>query len=117
MFKTNCSSIEQRYKKHGDDFFMGTNKHTCPIFDNELLASSKQIKLCPRDYIFPIKQEDVFDYNPLYFIFIGLMLGGIIMNLFIDCTEQTTGSVKKDLSSKIQDDTIHLYKGSLQDFT
>ena len=47
----------------------------------------------------------------------GLMLDDIIMNLFIDFTKKTTGSVKKDLFSKIQDNTIHLYKGSLQDYS
>ena len=47
----------------------------------------------------------------------GLIIDDIIMNLFIDITEQTTDSVKKDLFSKIQNDTIYLYKGSLQDYT
>ena len=54
MFDTNYSSIKHRYKKLGDAFNKKgvNNKHTCPIFDNEFLASSKQIKLCLRDYIF-----------------------------------------------------------------
>ena len=47
----------------------------------------------------------------------GLMLDNIIMNLFTDSTEQTTDLLQKHLFSKIQDDTIHLYKGYLQDFT
>ena len=45
------------------------------------------------------------------------MLDNIIMNLFTDSTEQTTESYKKHLFSKIQVDTIHLYKVSLHDFT
>ena len=60
------------------------------MFDNEFLASSEQIKLCTRDYIFPIKQEGICDYNPLCFMFDGLMLGNIIKHLFIDITKQTT---------------------------
>ena len=44
------------------------------------------------------------------------MLDGIIMNLFTDSKKQTTDSYQ-NIFSKIQDDTIHLYKGSLQDFT
>ena len=48
---------------------------------------------------------------------IGLMLDNIIMNLFTYSTEKTTDSVQKHLFSKIQDDTINLYKGYLQDFT
>ena len=87
------------------------------MFYNDFLASSKQIKLSTRDYIFPIKQEDICDYNPLCFMSIGLMLDDIIVNLFTDSTEQTTDSVQKRLFSKIQDDTIHLYRGSLQYFT
>ena len=90
----------------------GGNKYTCLMFDKEFLASPKQKKLCPRDYIFPIKQEDICDYNPWYFMSSGLILDNIIMNLFKDCTEQTTDSENKDLFSKIQDDTIHLYKQS-----
>ena len=95
----------------------GMTKHTCPMFDNDFLASSKQMKLCTTDYIFPIKQDNICDYNPLCFMSSGLMLDDIIVNLFTDGKEQTTDSYYNYLFSKIQDDTIHLYKGSLQDFT
>ena len=85
------------------------------MFDNEFLESSKQIKLCTRCYIFTIKQKDICDYNPLCFMSGVLMLDNIIMNLFTYSTEQTTDSYQMHLFSKIQDDKIHLYKGSLQD--
>ena len=78
------------------------------MFDNKLLASSKQLKLCTRDIIFPIKQEDICDYNPRCFMSSGLIRVDIIMNLFTDITKQTKDSVKKDLFSKIRDDTIYL---------
>ena len=71
----------------------------------------------PIDYTFPIKQEDICDYNPLCFMSSGLMIDDIIMNLFTDGTEKTMDSVQKHLFFKIQDDTIHLTKGYLQDFT
>ena len=87
------------------------------MFDNEFLASSKKIKMCPRYYILPIKQKDICYYNPMCFISSELMIDKIIVNLFTDSTEQTTDSVQKNLFSKIQDDTIYFYKGSLQDFT
>ena len=45
----------------------------------------------------------------------GLMLDKIFLFIVTDSTEQTTDSAQKHLFSKIQDDTIHLYKGSLQD--
>ena len=76
------------------------------MFDKKFLASSKQLKICPRDIIFPIKQEDICDYNPWCFMSSGLMLEYIIMNLFTDITKQRTDSVNKDLFSKIQDDKI-----------
>ena len=45
------------------------------------------------------------------------MLDEIIMNLFTNSTKKSTESYYNHSFSKIQDDTIHLYKGSLQDFT
>ena len=76
------------------------------MFDNEFLATSKQLENFPRDFILPIKQEDICDYNPRCFMSSELMLDDIIMNLFSDITKQTTNSVKEDLFSKIQDGTI-----------
>ena len=67
---------------------MGKNKYTYPMFDNNLLVSSKQLKLCPREFIFPIKQEDIFNYNPQCFMSSVLMLDVIIMNLFSDITKK-----------------------------
>ena len=96
---------------------MGKNKYTCHMFDNEFLSSSKKFKLCPRDFIFPIKQEDVCDYNTQCFMSSGLMLDDIIINLFSDITKQTTDSVKKDLFFKFKEYTIYLYKGYLQDYS
>ena len=118
MFETNFSSIEHRYKKLGDGFNRKVvkNKYTCPMFNSKFLASSKQLRICPRDIIFPIKQGDICDYNPRCFMSSGLMLDEIIVNLFTDITKQTTDSVKKDLFSKIQDNRSYLYKGYLQDY-
>ena len=62
----------------------------------EFSASPKKLKLCPRDFIFTIKQEDICDYNPRCFISSGLMLDNTIMNLSTYFTKKTTGSVKKD---------------------
>ena len=49
-------------------------------------------------------------------MYIGLMLENIIMNLFSDITEQKKDSAKNDSFSKIQDDKIYLYQGSLQNY-
>ena len=69
---------------------MFQNKHTCLIFDNEFLEYSKQIKLCIRYYIFPIKLGDICNYNPLCFMSSGMMLDDIIMNIFTQSTKNTT---------------------------
>ena len=86
MFKTIFSSTEHRYKKLGGGFNIkrGENNYTRPMFDKKFLASSKQIKLCPRYCIFPIKQGYLCYYNSWCFMSSGLMLDNIIMNLFID---------------------------------
>ena len=92
IFKTNCSSIEQRFKKLGDGLLskIGKNKHKFPIFDNDFLSSSNQIKLKSTDLIFPIKQDDICDYNPLCFMSSGMMLDNIIMDIFTQSTKNTT---------------------------
>ena len=119
IFQTNCSSIKQRYMKLGDGLQRkrAKNKHTCPMFDNDLLVYSNKMKLCTTDYIYPIKQDNICDYNPLCFMSSGLMLHDIIMNTFIESTKNSTTSHQKHCFYRFQDDTIHLYKGSLQDFT
>ena len=73
----------------------GENKHTCPIFDNDFLASSNQIKLCTTDHIFPINQDDICDYNTLCFMSSGLMLDDIIMNTFTGSTQKSKTSYQE----------------------
>ena len=60
------------------------------MFDNEFLASSKQMKLCTRDYILLIKQDNICDYNTLCFMFSGLILDDSIINLFIESKNKST---------------------------
>ena len=90
---------------------MGKNKHTCPIFDNDFLASSNQIKLCTTEYIFPIQQDDICDYNPLCLMSSGMMLEDIIMNIFSQSTKKSTTAHQKLLFSRFKDDAIQLCKG------
>ena len=102
MFQKNCSSIKKLYMKLGYCFQRerGENNHTCHMFDNNFLESSKKMKLCTRDYIFPTKHYIIRDYNPLCFMSIGLMLDDLIMNLFTDSTKQTTESHQKHFFPK-----------------
>ena len=46
----------------------------------------------------------------------GLLLENIIMNIFIESTKEST-TPHQNFFSRFQDDTINLYKGSMQDFT
>ena len=119
IFETNCSSIKQRFMKleYGLQRKRGKNKHTCPMFDNDFLASSDQMKLCTTDYIFPIKQDNIFDYNPLCFVSSGMMLDDIIVNIFTESTKKSTTSHQKHFFFRFQDDEIQLYKGYMQEFT
>ena len=68
----------------------GKNNHTCPILNNDFLASSNQMKLCTIDYIFPIKQDDICDYSPLCFMSSGLMLDDIIINILTESAKKST---------------------------
>ena len=94
---TNTRNLVLVLTKRGNNF-------TCPIFDNKLLFSSKQLKIGPGDFMFPIIHEEICDYNPRWFSSSGLILDSIIMNLFSDNTEQKYNIVQKDLFSKIKND-------------
>ena len=117
MFKTKCTSIKHQYKKLGACFNKqkGMKNVTLPTFDIIFLSSSKQLKIEPEDFIFPIKHKDICNYNRWYLMSGGLLLDDIIMNLFSDNTEQKINSAKT-FFSKIKDDNIYLYQGSFQDY-
>ena len=89
-FESKLSSFRQRFMKLRDGLIRksGNNKHTCPIFDNDFLASSNQMKLKSTNYIFPIKLDDICDYTPLCFISSGMMLDDIIMNIITQSTKE-----------------------------
>ena len=75
------------------------------------------MKLCTTDYIFPIKKDDICDYNPLCFMSSGMMLDDTIMNIFTQSTKKSTTAHQKHLFSRFKDDVIQLYKGYMLDFT
>ena len=115
----NCSSIKHIFMKLGDGFprKRGKNKHTCPIFDNDILASSNQMKLWTTDYMFPIKQDEMCHYDPLCFMSSGIILDDIIMNIFTQSTNKSTTAHQNHFFSRFKDDAIQSCKGSMQDFT
>ena len=87
------------------------------MFDNEFLASSKQLKRFPRDSIFQSNRRTYVITTPWCLMYSGLMLEDIIMDLSSYITKQTTDSVNNDSFPKIQDYRIYLYKGSMQDYS
>ena len=105
IFNTNCSSIEQRFKKLGDGLLnkIGKNKLKFPIFDNDFLSSSNKIKLKTTDCIFPIKQDDIRDYNPLCFMSSGMMLDDINMKIYLHRAKQIYGGTSGALVFHIQE--------------
>ena len=117
--ETNCSLIKHKFMKLGDGLLRkrGKNKHTSPIFDYDFLTYSNQKKLCTTDYSFPIKQNDICDYNPLCFMYSWMILDDIIMNIFTQSTKKSTITHQKHLFSRLKDDTIKFYKEYMQDFT
>ena len=119
IFEIKCSSIRQRFKKIGDGLLRkrGKNKQTSRIFDNDFLVYSNQMKLKSTDYIFPIKKDDICDYNPLCFMSSGMMFDEIIMNIFTQITKESTVAHQENLFSIFKDNSIKLYKVSMQDFT
>ena len=52
-----------------------------PPLGNEFLSPSKNIILKDHPIIYPLKQKDIFDYNPRCFMSSGLVFEYIIMNM------------------------------------
>ena len=83
MFMTNCSPLNQWFRKIVACYNKQKGgKLTFSMFDNEVLSSSKQLKIGPKYCVFPIKHEDMCNYNPKCFMSGGLMLEDIIINIF-----------------------------------
>ena len=115
ILEKNCSSIRHRFKKLGDGLpgKRGKNKHKCTLFDNDFLASSNQMTLTSTDSIFPIKQDNIYDYNLLCFMSSVTMLDNTIMNIFTQSTNESTVAHQDHLFYRFKDDAIQLYKGSI----
>ena len=112
----NCSSIKQRYMKIGDGLQRkrGKNKHKCPMFDNNFLASSNQMKLCTTDYIL---QSNRTTYIITILCVLCLVDWWLTTSLWI-YLQRAQKNYRHHIRSiffRFQDDTIHLYKGSMQD--
>ena len=84
----------------------GKEKSTFLVFYNEFLSSSKQLKCFPKYCVFPIKNEDMRNYNPQCFMSGGFMLDNIIVNIFSKTAEHNINSVINKVISRIKDDEI-----------
>ena len=58
------------------------------MYEKKFFASSKQLKLCPRDLIFPTEKEGKCNNHPLCFMYNRVMLNDIIVHLFSYITKK-----------------------------
>ena len=84
---------------------------------NDFLPPSKNITLKNNHFIFPMKNEDIFDYDPRCIMFSGLMFDEIIMNHIKRIESSHNHTEEHDcVFTHIFDDIIYIYRGSIQDF-
>ena len=83
MFKSQCKSINERFSKlEGCLNSKRKNKmKTFPPFGNEFLPPSKNISLTDCHIMYPMKQKDICDYDPICIMSTGLLSDEIIMDI------------------------------------
>ena len=116
-FNYQCISINDRISKLEVYLHSRNNKSkTFPPLQNEFLPPSKKITLKSNNFIFPMKNKDLCDYDPRCIMSSGFMFDDIIM-----------GHIKRNVSShhtaendcvftQIISHVVYIYRGSLQDF-
>ena len=83
VFKSHSTSINERFSKlkYCLQSRPKIQRNIFPPFGNELLPPSKTISLTGCPILYPLKQKDLCDYYPIYFMSIGLMFDEIIMDI------------------------------------
>ena len=89
---------------------------TFPPLQNKCLSPSKKITLKSNYFIFPMKNKDICDYDPICIISSGLMFDDIIMG-HINRNSLSHHTTENDcVFTQIVSHIIFIYRGSLQDF-
>ena len=89
---------------------------TFPPFVNEFLPPSKNIPLTDLPIMYPLKQKDLYDYDPRCIMSSGLMIDDIIMNIIRNKKLSHPTEENDCLFTHIENNIIYMYRGSLQDF-
>ena len=80
-FKSQCTSINERIPKLEN--YIHSRKTKSKIFlplNNDFLPPSKKITLKSNNFIFPMKNKDICDYDPRCIMSSGMMFDDIIMD-------------------------------------
>ena len=80
-FKSQCTSINERISKL--EVYLHSRKNKSKTFSplpNDFLSPSKKITLKSNDFIFPMKNGDIWDYDPRCIMSSGLIFDDIIMD-------------------------------------
>ena len=117
-FNYQCTSINEILSKL-EGFLHSIRKNkskTFPPLDNEFLHPSKNTTLTNYHIMYPMKQKDLFDYDPICIMSSGLMFDEIFMyvirnNEFPHPTEENDC-----IFTQIENNIIYMYRRSLQDF-
>ena len=81
VFKSQCTSINERISKLEVYLHSRNNKSkTCSPLQNDFLPPPKTITVKSNHFIFPMKNKDIYNYDPRCIISSSLMLDEIIMD-------------------------------------
>ena len=80
------------------------------------LPSSTNIVFNGQQILYPLKQKNICDFNPICIISSGLMFNNKIMNIFSNKAVNQRVEVIDSFVTKIDNNNIYMYRDSLQDF-
>ena len=116
-FKSQCTSINERISKL--EVYLHSRKNKSKKFSplqNDFLPPSKKITLKRNNFIFPMKNKDICDYDPRCIMSTGLMFDDIIMDHIKIIVSSNNHTAEHDfVFTQIVSDIIYI-QGSLQYF-
>ena len=92
------------------------HKLTFTPFGNDFLPSPKNIIFNVQQNLYPSKQKDICEYDPICFMPSGLVSDGTIINIFRKKALEFHVEVVDSYFTNTQNNTIYIYRGSLQYF-
>ena len=114
-FKSHCTSITDSLSKL-ESCLRSRQKNkskTFPQFCNEFLPPSKNISLENFPIMYPLKQKDFYDYDPICIMSRGLIFDDIIMNIIRNKNLAHHNEEYDCIFTKIENNIIYMYRGLL----